>query len=209
MSRRITALRRGRTRIRCPVTTAGLEEHEPRRSMPSRFSIIVLWLFVINLGIALGAGLYESQIVVPRWIDPSRATEAAWDAEAARNDDPGLRFWAYVTTGPLTLLVLASLLAALRADGRLRRWWLAAAGLALAERIFTFSYFIPTMIGLMATASTEATVSTAVRWASLNHLRHALMLLAAIAALRAFAVLYEERATIRANSQTDLAEAKV
>jgi hypothetical protein len=29
---------------------------------------IVLWLFVINLGIAFGAGLYESRIVVPSWL---------------------------------------------------------------------------------------------------------------------------------------------
>ena len=27
---------------------------------------VLLWLFVINLGIAFGAGLYESRVVVPR-----------------------------------------------------------------------------------------------------------------------------------------------
>jgi hypothetical protein len=31
-------------------------------------SIALLWLFVINLGIAFGAGLYEHRIVVSRWI---------------------------------------------------------------------------------------------------------------------------------------------
>ena len=29
---------------------------------------ILLWLFVINLGIAFGAGLYESRIAVPQWL---------------------------------------------------------------------------------------------------------------------------------------------
>jgi hypothetical protein len=29
---------------------------------------ILLWLFVINLGIAFGAGLYESRITVPQWL---------------------------------------------------------------------------------------------------------------------------------------------
>jgi hypothetical protein len=28
---------------------------------------VLLWLFVINLGIAFGAGIYESRVVVPRW----------------------------------------------------------------------------------------------------------------------------------------------
>lgn len=28
---------------------------------------VVLWLFVINLGIAFGAGVFESRIVVPQW----------------------------------------------------------------------------------------------------------------------------------------------
>jgi hypothetical protein len=27
---------------------------------------IVLWLFVINLGIAFGAGLYEARVVIPQ-----------------------------------------------------------------------------------------------------------------------------------------------
>lgn len=29
------------------------------------FSEIVLWLFVINLGVAFGAGCYEARVVVP------------------------------------------------------------------------------------------------------------------------------------------------
>ena len=39
---------------------------------------VLFWLFVINLGIALGAGLYESRVVVPRWenIPPPTWTQA-------------------------------------------------------------------------------------------------------------------------------------
>lgn len=60
-------------------------------------STILLWLFVINLGIAFGAGLYEHRIVVSRWISSSPETGAHWNAEAVRQDDTGLRFWAFVT----------------------------------------------------------------------------------------------------------------
>ena len=28
---------------------------------------IVLWLFVINLGVAFGAELYEAGVVIPQW----------------------------------------------------------------------------------------------------------------------------------------------
>ena len=28
---------------------------------------VLLWLFVINLGIALGAGIYESRVVISQW----------------------------------------------------------------------------------------------------------------------------------------------
>jgi hypothetical protein len=114
---------------------------------------ILLWLFVINLGIAFGAGLYESRIVVPQWISSSPESRNRWNAEAAQRADTGLKFWVYVTTVPLTLLTTANLLAAWRAWDAIRRWWLIAALTALGERIFTFSYFIPTMLKLLRAES--------------------------------------------------------
>ena len=156
-------------------------------------STILLWLFVINLGIAFGAGLYEHRIVVSRWISSSPETGAHWNAEAVRQDDTGLRFWAFVTTGPLTLLTLANLFAAWRASGSVRGWWLAAALAALADRAFTFSYFIPTMVGLMGATDSPASVAAATRWSNLNYLRHAIVLAAWLASLRAFSLFHEQR----------------
>ena len=150
---------------------------------------ILLWLFVINLGIAFGAGLYEHRIVVPRWIDTH------WLAEVARQDDTGRRFWAFVSTGPLTLLTLVNLVAAWRSVGAVRCWWLAAGLFALADRLFTFAYFIPVMIGLMAAADSPESVAAATRWSNLNYLRHALVLTAWLAALKTFAVFHQSRAS--------------
>lgn len=148
----------------------------------------LLWLFVINLGIAFGAGLYESRIVFPRWFDGFH-----WDAEAARADDTGLRFWVYVTTGPLTLITLANLVAAFRHRGQARPWWLGAGVAALADRVFTFSYFIPTMIALMGNDVVPAdAVERARQWESLNYARHAIVLLAWLLALKAFAAFNRE-----------------
>ena len=157
--------------------------------MSTGTATILLWLFVINLGVAFGAGLYEQKIVVPHWITRGDAG-AHWNAEAARRDDTGLRFWGGVTTGPLTLLTLANLFAGWKASGAVRRWWLAAALVVLVERILTFSYFIPTMVYLMNAADSPASAAVATRWARSNYLRNVLVLCGWLAALKAFALLH-------------------
>src|SRR5690606_4354377 len=113
-----------------------------------------------------------------------------WNPEAAREDDTGRRFWALVTTGLLTLLTLANLWAARRSPAPLRRWWLGAAGTALAERAFTFGYFIPTMVRLMGTGDSPEALAAAVRWSTLNYGRHALVAAAWLSSLKAFSLLY-------------------
>ena len=113
--------------------------------MQGRLGTTLLWLFVINLGIAFGAGLYEHRIVVGRWLTSAGESGAHWRADAARLDDTGRRFWAFVTTVPLTLLTFASLLAAWPGHGGFRIWWLASALATLGDRVLTFAYFIPTI----------------------------------------------------------------
>ena len=158
--------------------------------MPGPLAATLLWLFVINLGIAFGAGLYEHRIVVGRWLTSSHESGAHWNGDAARQDDTGRRFWAFVTTVPLTLLTLASLFAAWRAHGAFSQWWLAAAVAALVDRAFTFSYFIPTMVRLMRAPDSPESVAGAMRWRNLNYLRHAIVLAAWLMSLQAFSSLY-------------------
>ena len=141
---------------------------------------ILLWLFGLILGISFGAGIYEGRIVVPQWENTPPET---WP-------NTGLKFWAYVTTGPLTLLTLASLVAAWRDQGPRRYWWLGAVAITVAERSATFSYFIPTMIRLMGTeempeAEVKATLS---QWRFRNFSRHVLTLGAWLASLKALSL---------------------
>ena len=158
--------------------------------MPGPLATTLLWLFVINLGIAFGAGFYEHRIVVGSWLTSSGESGAHWNADAARRHDTGRRFWAFVTTVPLTLLTLASLFAAWRGRGSFSRWWLAAAVAALVDRAFTFSYFIPTMVRLMRAPDSPDSVAVATRWRNLNYLRHAIILAAWLMSLEAFSLLY-------------------
>ena len=158
--------------------------------MPESISRALLWLLVINLGIALGAGLFESRIVVPRWISSSPDLVRHWNAEAARQDDTGRRFWAFVTTLPLTLLTLANLIAAWRTPAPMRGWWLTAAIAAVADRVVTFAYFIPTMVRLMRASDSPESVAVAIRWAHLNYARLAILLAAWVTALKALSLSY-------------------
>ena len=151
---------------------------------------ILLWLFVMNLGIGFGAGLYEKRIVLPQWFPVSVEGGCAVDGEAMRQTDAGRRFWAYVTTVPLTLLALTNLLVAWQAQSSRREWWIAAAVITLMERIGTFSYFIPTAIALMQTEgpSGPEVETMATRWIQLNDVRAALSLTGWITALRALSL---------------------
>ncbi|MFI5077081.1 MAG: DUF1772 domain-containing protein [Vicinamibacteria bacterium] len=147
---------------------------------------LVLWLFVVNLGLVFGAGVYEQRIVAPRWLVHRSGRPVRWDAAAARVDDVGRRFWVFAATIPFTILTFTSVALAWRADGTAHAWWLAAASLAAIERLATAGYFIPVMVRLMRAADTADVVAVATRWSRLNVLRHVLVLAAWLASLRAF-----------------------
>jgi hypothetical protein len=159
--------------------------------MPEFIVNLILWLFVIDLGIAFGAGLYEGRIMVPQWLSCSPGVGYQWNSEAARQSDVGLRFWAYVTTVPLTLLTLASLGSAWWMPAEIRFWWLGAAIAALVERVMTFAYFIPTMLKLMrsdAFGKSQA-VAKALQWSNLGYVRLATALFAWLMALKALSLI--------------------
>ena len=142
---------------------------------------VLLWLFVVNQGIALGAGLYEIRMVVTPWIASLRR------GEDARMPDSGRQFWAFVTTMPLTLLTLASVVAARQTPGAKGAWWLAAAALVLVERVMTFGYFIPTMLRLQRDQVRAGELTAAAkRWVTLNYARATISLAAWLATLCAF-----------------------
>lgn len=156
--------------------------------MAEILSEILLWLFIINVGTAFGAGVYEAKIVIPQWT-VAEGPGFHWNAEAARRTDPGPNFWAFMTTVPLTLLTLASLLAAWYSATPRKELWLGAAVVVLIERIATFAYFIPTMVRLQRETVGSGTVETTVsRWVWLNYVRNGIYLAAWIMALKALAL---------------------
>lgn len=151
---------------------------------------IFLWLWVINLGVASGAGVYEHRIVLPQWFSRDGDGRLRVNVEAMRSTDAGRRFWGFTTTVPLTLLTAANAVAGWQSAGAKREWWMGAVLIIAVERIGTFAYFIPTAIDLMrADAEQSAGLeATALRWMTLNHVRVVLTLVGWFAALRALSL---------------------
>ena len=147
---------------------------------------LALWLFVVNLGLVFGAGVYEHRIVAPRWLNRWPGEPVRWHAASARSDDVGRRFWVFAATVPFTILTFTSMALAWRAGSAAEVWWLAAASLAAIERLATAGYFIPVMVRLMRAADTPEVVAAAIRWSRLNVLRHVVVLAAWLASRRAF-----------------------
>jgi Domain of unknown function (DUF1772) len=134
--------------------------------------------------IAFGAGLYEARVVIPQWANlPPRK----WP-------NTGILFWVYVTTIPLTLLTVANLFAAWLEPSSKRKWWIWAAVIIMLERIATFAYFIPTMVGLMSSDQSDTAVKAGLsRWLLFNYGRHVLTFFGSLLALKALSSPSERR----------------
>ena len=150
---------------------------------------IFVWLFVIWVSIQYGGGLYEKQIIVPLWVEaaPDQLTTVL---ETSGQKDSAMGFWAFVSP-PVALLALINLIFALRSRVRFRSWWLAASLLMLVNSIFTYSYFVPTMIQLWDAHNLDpAWISASKnRWANLNYLRLLIATLGWLSLLKTFSML--------------------
>jgi len=151
---------------------------------------ILLVSFILNLGIALGAGLYEIRIVLPLWFHKANGNYQV-NVEAMRNIDTGRKFWGFVTTIPLTLLTIVNLVFACKAAAPLYGWWLSATLIILLERIGTFTFFIPTAIKLQKGENLPVakTSNMIFWWLRINYVRNALTFAALLIALKALLVL--------------------
>jgi len=146
---------------------------------------ILLWLFIINLGTAFGAGLYETRIILPQWFIKKPGGYSV-NSKAMNETDTGRKFWGMVTTIPLTLLTIANLVVALQSGGQRHNWWLAASLIILVERIGTFAFFIPTAIKLMRAENLSQSKITSLvsLWMQLNYVRNTLTLIGLLVALK-------------------------
>lgn len=152
---------------------------------------ITLWLFVVALGLDLGAGMYEARIVVPLWANGVPATLAAGNPFARVAIDAGMRFWAYMTSA-VAVLAVGALVFGFRTPEPEHTWRTIAAVAELCVVAMTLAYFRPTLVRLFishgAGLSEETVSSTVRRWVLLSRVRIAVSFCAWCAALAALAV---------------------
>lgn len=154
--------------------------------MRGRVGWILLWLLVLMLGIEIGAGIFETRVLVPLWSSSPPDSILTYDTQTLR-PDTGRHFWIYATPF-LGLVSFANLFPAWQNSGARRRWWLFGAGLTLLVVISTFAYFVPAL-GKIHRANefpADEIISTTLWWVRLNYLRVAALILAWLSALRAF-----------------------
>ncbi len=139
---------------------------------------ILLWLFTLNLGTVFGAGIYEARLVIPLWFPRATGGRYLVDTAAMQTIDSGRRFWAMATTVPLTLLTIANLVSAWNYQSTGPNWWLVAGCIVLAERLLTFTFFIPNAIRVskIGVSDPGRAGRLAAWWVRANYLRNAITL---------------------------------
>jgi hypothetical protein len=165
--------------------------------MTKQFSIpqIILWLFVIALGIELGAGLYETLVVMPAWTSAIPDSVIGYYQHNAANPkfalNAGGRFW-MIATPSVGLFALLTLLTSFKTRAEHRKWRLLGGGLALIVVIATFAWFVPNIIKLFSegvlTIGRDEVASLANWWVRLNWVRVVVYSAGWLSALRALSI---------------------
>ena len=106
---------------------------------------ILLWMFVILTGIAIGGGIYEVRAVYPNWKQDPKPETLARRLRESSQMNAGRRFWPFVSP-VLAVLSVLNMWAAFQATGFIRLVWLAAATAVAVRSIAGYSYFVPTML---------------------------------------------------------------
>ena len=152
---------------------------------------VSLFLFVVALGIDLGAGLYETRNVAPVWRRALVDHDAVASAFLESAPNAGPRFWV-VLTPSVALLALLALVTGLHTSAPQRFWRLLATVVELAVVTSTFAYFVPNIIVLLgprhATLAPDVLAARLHTWLTLNWVRVGLTAVAWLAALRALSL---------------------
>ena len=164
-------------------------------SQPISAERIFLWLFILLFGIQLGAGLYETLVIVPLW--SASPPQSVWEWNALRNASPqfavnsGKRFWIFVTPA-VGVLSVAALLSGWGTPWEHRKWLLVATLTSFIMVVITFVYFVPSLIKLMSATPDAANAAQigakANLWRILNWGRAVFLIAAWLCALRALQI---------------------
>ena len=156
----------------------------------ARAAQILLWCFVIALGVLIGGAVYETLVITPLWAGSPPESVRGWNADPRYAILP-VKFWG-IFTPLVTLLALLALISGWRTTPARRRWLLAAALCFGASVLSTALFFVPTIVELLAQKgaglSAAEITSKAQQWVAFNWLRLAAVAAAWLASLRALSI---------------------
>ena len=159
-----------------------------------KISKITLWVFVVLLGIEIGAGLYEAIVVIPMWMGGAPDSVTKYFDLYAANPQFALRagekFWMFFTPS-VGLLAIATFLTSFKTSEQHRKWRLMGSGLSIIIVAATFAWFVPNILRLtfdVANMSADAIATTAKWWVNLNYVRCVLAVTAWLCTLRALSI---------------------
>ncbi len=149
---------------------------------------------MVILGIDLGAGLYETVVVVPVWSHAGAESIIGYYELNMANPqfslNAGPKFWSFLTPA-VGLFAIATLATSFKTSPQHRKWRIAGSSLAVFMVACTFAWFVPNIIKLFyAVPNMPAAdiATTAKWWVNLNYGRVVIGITAWIWILRAFAI---------------------
>jgi hypothetical protein len=164
-----------------------------QKKLPENFSFacLFIWIFVIVLGIEIGAGLYETLVVLPTWTPDPLASYRHSIEFPQYAITAGPRFWMFQTPF-LGLVSLITMITGLRTNSEHRKWRLIGAGLALLVVAATLTWFVPNLLSLIGEGVTRMSgdqiTSVTSLWVRLNWLRVVVYSAAWLAGLKAMTI---------------------
>jgi len=150
----------------------------------------ILWLFVIFVGIHIGAGVYEVFVITPLWAGMPPESVTGWNPVPQYAINPA-KYWG-IFSPVVALLTLALLIAAWLMPPVRRKWALVAGVCLFIVVLSTVLFFVPILIKTIGTRGSDFSsgeITTMVnQWVGWNWLRLAVMIVGWLAAIRALSI---------------------
>ena len=154
-------------------------------------SEIVLWIYVVMVGILMGGALFERAVLVHVWASDPPDSVRSWNANPKYALDPPRRFFMYVTL-PVMVLAPCNAYFAFTSDAPWHKWLLISTGLVFFVILITLVYFAPVMIALTEKRGegmdSETIVKKVRTWVGLQYFRLGILFIGWLAAIQALKV---------------------
>jgi len=150
----------------------------------------ILWLFIIFVGIHIGAGVYEVFVITPLWAGTPPESVTGWNPVPQYAINPA-RYWG-IFSPVVALLTLALLIAAWLMPPARRKWALVAGVCLFIVVLSTLLFFVPILIKTIGTRGADFSggeiTAMVNQWVGWNWLRLAVMIVGWLAAIRALSI---------------------